>query len=98
MGILDGRLAAAEGLRIFSGALSIIGPTNEVHAISVGVCAGSAVSAIVLYAGWCGGTYGAMRGLQFGVLMGVFVACVHPISNLNYYEHGCETWAGNRSK
>ena len=23
-----------------------------------------------------------MRGLQFGVIMGVFVACIHPISNL----------------
>ena len=23
-----------------------------------------------------------MRGLQFGLLMGVFVACIHPISNL----------------
>ena len=38
--------------------------------------------AVVLYAGWCSGTYGAVRGLQFGLLMGVFVACVHPISNL----------------
>ena len=36
----------------------------------------------MLYAGWCGSTYGPMRGLQFGLLMGVFVACIHPISNL----------------
>jgi hypothetical protein len=40
------------------------------------------LAASLLYAGWCGGTSGAVRGLQFGLLMGVFVACVHPISNL----------------
>src|SRR4029077_17233658 len=40
------------------------------------------VAAVVLYSGWGGGTSGAIRGLQFGVLMGVFVACIHPISNL----------------
>ena len=40
------------------------------------------LAAVVLYAGWCGAISGAMRGLQFGVIMGVFVACIHPISNL----------------
>ena len=40
------------------------------------------LAATALYAGWCGGTSGAVRGLQFGLLMGVFVVCVHPISNL----------------
>jgi hypothetical protein len=40
------------------------------------------LAAAALYAGWCGGTSGAVRGLQFGLLMGAFVACVHPISNL----------------
>lgn len=40
------------------------------------------LAAVVLYAGWCGGTSGAMKGLQFGLIIGVFVACVHPISNL----------------
>jgi len=40
------------------------------------------LAAVALYAGWCGGTSGGLRGLQFGLLMGVFVACVHPISNL----------------
>jgi hypothetical protein len=40
------------------------------------------LAAVVLYAGWCGGSSGAIKGLQFGVLMGVFVACIHPISNL----------------
>jgi hypothetical protein len=40
------------------------------------------LAAVALYAGWCGGASGAVRGLQFGLLMGVFVACVHPISNL----------------
>ena len=40
------------------------------------------LAAVALYAGWCGGISGALRGLQFGLLMGVFVACVHPISNL----------------
>lgn len=40
------------------------------------------LAAVVLYAGWCGGTSGAVKGLQFGLIIGVFVACVHPISNL----------------
>ena len=40
------------------------------------------LAAAVLYAGWCGGTSGAVKGLQFGLIMGVFVACIHPISNL----------------
>jgi uncharacterized membrane protein len=40
------------------------------------------LAAVVLYAGWCGGTSGAIRGLQFGLLIGVFVACIHSISNL----------------
>jgi hypothetical protein len=40
------------------------------------------LAAVVLYASWCGGTSDAVKGLQFGVLMGVFVACIHPISNL----------------
>jgi ABC-type multidrug transport system permease subunit len=40
------------------------------------------LAAVFLYAGWCGGTSGAVRGLQFGLIMGVFVACIHPISNL----------------
>jgi hypothetical protein len=40
------------------------------------------LAAVALYAGWCGTTSGALRGLQFGLLIGVFVACVHPISNL----------------
>jgi len=40
------------------------------------------LAAAVLYAGWCGGTSSAVRGLQFGLLMGVFVACVHSISIL----------------
>ena len=39
-------------------------------------------AAVVLYAVWCGGTSDMAKGLQFGLLMGVFVACVHPISNL----------------
>jgi hypothetical protein len=40
------------------------------------------LAAVVLYAAWCGGTSGVLKGLQFGLLMGVFVACIHPISNL----------------
>jgi hypothetical protein len=39
-------------------------------------------AAVVIYARWCGATSGAVTGLQFGFLMGVFVACIHPISNL----------------
>ena len=39
-------------------------------------------AAVVVYARWCGATSGAASGLQFGFLMGVFVACIHPISNL----------------
>ena len=56
------------------------------------------LATVALYAGWCGPTSGAMRGLQFGVIMGVFVACIHPISSFNYYEHGYETRARNRSQ
>src|ERR1700760_1171345 len=40
------------------------------------------LAAVVLYAGWCCGISGAVKGLQFGLLMGVFVACIHSISNL----------------
>jgi hypothetical protein len=40
------------------------------------------LAAVALYAGWCGSTSGAVKGLQFGLLLGVFVACIHPISNL----------------
>jgi|SRR5215472_286825 len=40
------------------------------------------LSAAMLYAGWCRGASGAVSGLQFGLLMGVFVACIHSISNL----------------
>ena len=40
------------------------------------------LAAAVLYAGWCGSTSGAMKGLQFGLLLGVLVACIHPVSNL----------------
>jgi len=40
------------------------------------------LAAVVLYAGWRGPTSGAARGLQFGLLMGIFVAFIHPISNL----------------
>jgi hypothetical protein len=40
------------------------------------------LAAVVLYVGWCGGTSGAVKGLQFGLIIGVFVACIHPISNL----------------
>ena len=34
------------------------------------------LAAVVLYAGWCGGTSGAVRGLQFGLLIGV---SLHPL-------------------
>ena len=40
------------------------------------------LAVVVIYARWCGATSGAASGLQFGFLMGVFVACIHPISNL----------------
>ena len=40
------------------------------------------LAAVVLYARWCGSTSGATKGLEFGFLMGVFVACIHSISNL----------------
>ena len=36
----------------------------------------------MLYAKWCGGESGMMTGLQFGLLMGVFTACTHSLSNL----------------
>ncbi|HEY2859227.1 MAG TPA: hypothetical protein VGJ21_12475 [Terracidiphilus sp.] len=38
--------------------------------------------AVTIYAGWCGSASGAVKGLEFGLLMGVFVACTHSISNL----------------
>jgi len=82
MGLLDGRLANTEGLPSFSRTLSNIRSTNEVHAFRVGVRVCALLAAAVLYAGWCGATSGAGRGLQFGLLMGIFVACIHPISNL----------------
>jgi hypothetical protein len=40
------------------------------------------LAAAALYAGRCGGASRGLKGLQFGLLMGVFVACIHPISNL----------------
>ena len=40
------------------------------------------LAATVIYARWCGVTSGAASGLQFGFLVGVLVACIHPISNL----------------
>ena len=40
------------------------------------------LAAAALYAKWCGGLSGAMSGLRFGLLMGVFTACVHALSNL----------------
>jgi hypothetical protein len=40
------------------------------------------LAAVVIYAGWCGATSTAMKGLQFGLLMGVFAACIHALSNL----------------
>ena len=40
------------------------------------------LAATVLYAKWCGGVSGTMMGLRFGLLMGVFAACIHAISNL----------------
>ncbi len=39
-------------------------------------------AAAVLYAKGCGGTTGAISGLQFGFLMGLRTACVHALSNL----------------
>jgi hypothetical protein len=40
------------------------------------------LAAAALYAKWSGGATGAASGLQFGLLMGVFTACVHALSNL----------------
>ena len=40
------------------------------------------LTAAAVYAEWCHGTSGALKGVQFGLLMGLLVACVHPISNL----------------
>lgn len=39
-------------------------------------------AAAALYAQWCGGEATAMTGLQFGLLMGIFAACSHAVSNL----------------
>lgn len=40
------------------------------------------LAAVVLYASWCGGTSGPVKGLQFGLILGVFVPCIHPVSKL----------------
>ena len=40
------------------------------------------LAAVALYARWCGGASSAVTGLQFGFVMGIFVACIHPLSNL----------------
>jgi len=40
------------------------------------------VAVAVLYSGWCGSTTGVIKGLKFGILMGVIAACIHAISNL----------------
>ena len=40
------------------------------------------LAAVVIYARWCDAISGAASGLQFGILMGIFVACIHQISNL----------------
>jgi hypothetical protein len=40
------------------------------------------LAAVVIYAGWCGGASTAMKGLKFGLLMGLFAACIHAVSNL----------------
>ena len=40
------------------------------------------LAAVMIYARFCGTTSRAASGLRFGILMGVFVACIHPISNL----------------
>src|SRR5215471_14229579 len=36
-------------------------------------------AAAALYAKWCGGVAGVMTGLEFGLLMGIFTACVHAV-------------------
>ena len=40
------------------------------------------LTSAAIYAVWCHDTSGALKGVQFGLLIGLFVACVHPISNL----------------
>jgi hypothetical protein len=35
----------------------------------------------LIYAKWCGGAPSAGSGLAFGLLVGLFAACVHPLSN-----------------
>ena len=47
----------------------------------VALLAGNLALAAV-YARWCGGRSDAASGLQFGLLVGVFASCVHPITNL----------------
>jgi hypothetical protein len=56
------------------------------------------LAAFAIYVRWCGATSGAATGLRFGILMGVFVACIHPIFQSYYDEHECEARLGNRSK
>jgi hypothetical protein len=52
-------LVDTEGFRIFGGPLSSVGHANEVHALWDGVHTVALLTAVLLYAGWCGGTSGA---------------------------------------
>jgi hypothetical protein len=68
MGLLDEGLATTEGLRDFSRAISNIRPANEVHAFGLASVLVALLAAVALYAGWCGGTSGALRDCSLACL------------------------------
>jgi hypothetical protein len=75
-------MVATAGFRIFGDPLSSIGHAIVVLPYGMAATLVALLTAVLFYAGRRGGTSGAVRGLQFGLLMGVFVACIHSISNL----------------
>ena len=71
------------GLCSFGGALSYLGPEVKLHAFGVGIRASGVVGCCrdlrTLVRRWIPGP---RVDFQFGILMGLFVACIHSISNL----------------
>ncbi len=72
MGIFDRGLVVTEGFRGFGDALSGTSDLQmKYRPLGMVATLVALLAAVVLYAGWCGGTSGAVRGLQFGLLIGV---------------------------
>src|SRR5215472_6683611 len=98
MGIFDGGLAVAEGLRAFGGVVSNVGPADEVHALWHGVRAGGAPG------GRCALRWLVRRQIRRGQGTAVWfdywrVRRMHPPDFEScHHEHGYETRTGDHSK